>query len=305
MHTDVGVIIARFQTPDLHAGHHFLLNYVIGHHTNTLVLIGDPPLPLKQRNPLDYEARAVMVSRSFPDVVVGRLEDCSSDEIWSQRVDELINTYFPSKPAILYGSRDSFIPHYSGRHKCEIVPPPENLKHLTATDLREGIGVLGTRDFRIGMIYASKLPFPTSYQVADVAVIDETHKTILLGQKAGDGDKYRFIGGFVDPTDVSLERAAKREVTEETCGLETADYVYLGSARINDWRYEGCQDKVMTAFFKAKYIFGHPKASDDIERLAWIPLGDLDKVLIKEHLPLAKLLLADLYHPPVGYVGML
>lgn len=305
MRTDVGVIIGRFQTPDLHPGHHFMINYALGHHDHVLVLIGCSPLPLKLRNPLDYETRAIMVNRAFPDVVVGRVDDCKSDEVWSTRLDEIINNYFPYKPAVLYGSRDSFIPHYSGKHECVTVEPPEAIKAINATQLREKVATLGSKDFRSGIIYASRLPFPTSYQVVDVAVINEANQTILLGQKAGDGDKYRFIGGFVDPTDLSLERAAKREVFEETSGVETDDYEYLGSAQINDWRYRGLHDHVMSAFFTAKYIFGHPKASDDLENLTWFPLGDVDKLLIKEHLPLAKMLIVKRYHPPVGYAGML
>ena len=305
MYRDIGVVVGRFQSPDLHSGHHFVIREAINHHERVLVVIGCSPLPLTLRNPMDFETRAMMITRAYPDVVVARIEDSRSDEIWSARLDEIIHNYFPDRSAVLYGSRQSFIPHYTGKHQCEMLTPPEPIEGLNATDLRNRVQALGSRDFRAGMIYGSRLPFPTSYQVVDIAVINEANQMVLLGHKIGDGDKHRFIGGFVDPTDETLERAAKREVVEETSGIETADYEYLGSVRIDDWRYKGNRDQVMSAFFKAKYIFGRPCADDDLDGLGWFPLSKLEDLIIPEHLPLVKMLLANMFHPPVGYAGML
>lgn len=292
MRRDVAVVVGRFQVPSLHPGHKFVINYALQRHDRVLVVIGCSPLPLSRRNPLDYETRAIMISRYFPDVTIARIEDSRSDEVWSNRLDEIIESYFPSTPAILYGSRDCFFGHYQGKHPTELVEVQvdRNGQEYNATDLREAIGPNGSPEFRMGMIYASKLPFPTSYQVVDTAIIKEQDQTVLLGHKVGDGEKLRFVGGFVDPTDESLERAAKREVTEETGYIETADYKYLGSFRINDWRYRGGPNAVMSAFFFARYIFGHPQAGDDINALAWVPISELEDRIITEHLPLARVL---------------
>ncbi len=48
---------------------------------------------------------------------------------------------------------------------------------------------------------------------------------------------------------------AKREVQEEA-GVEVGNITYLGSTLINDWRYRGEIDKIKTALFVAKYVFG-------------------------------------------------
>ncbi|QQS22749.1 NUDIX domain-containing protein [bacterium] len=292
MRRDVAVVVGRFQVPYLHPGHKFILNYALAHHDRVLVVIGCSPLPLSRRNPLDFETRSMMISRYFPDVVIARIEDNRSDEIWSARLDEIIEGYFPSTNAVLYGSRDCFFEHYKGKHRTELVEAQSdrNGQEYNATEMREAVGALGSPDFRVGMIYASKLPFPTSYQVVDTAIIRDSDQSVLLGHKIGDGEKFRFVGGFVDPTDPSLERAAKRETLEEVGSIETDCYKYLGSARIADWRYRGGLDGVMSAFFVAKYIYGRPQASDDLNALAWVPLSELEGKVIDEHLPLVEML---------------
>jgi bifunctional NMN adenylyltransferase/nudix hydrolase len=288
MRTLIGVIIGRFQTPVLHQGHRYLIDHVAKRHEQILILIGCSPLPLTIRNPLDFESRKQMIAEAYPDAVIAALEDTKSDETWSANLDNTIAKYFPDHPAQLYGSRDCFFSGYSGKYECITVP--ELVDSRTATQLREAVSVINSNDFRSGIIHASRQRFPTSYQVADVAVINPRTKEVLLGQKPEDGNKFRFIGGFVDPKDESLERAAKREVFEETSGLETADYFYLGSHRIPDWRYRGSEDGIMSAFFVAQYIFGHPKAADDLTALSWHPLSQVEELIADNHLPLAKLL---------------
>ncbi|MDO8504789.1 MAG: NUDIX domain-containing protein, partial [Candidatus Liptonbacteria bacterium] len=82
--------------------------------------------------------------------------------------------------------------------------------------------------------------------------------------------------------DPSLEAACRREVGEET-GVEIDGMEYVGSFRIDDWRYRGREDKMLSAFFAATYIFGHPKAEDDIEEVRWVPLALLPDCLIESH----------------------
>lgn len=283
----VGVIVARFQIPSLHEGHRNLIAHVQKKHQEVLIVLGSSPLPLTDRDPLDYECRKQMVVSEFPGVIVANLEDNGSDEIWSKNLDEVIKLSFPNKKAILYGSRDCFIKYYSGQFSYSEF---QQQADFNATEVRNSITPINSSDFRAGVIYASKMPFTTSYQVVDVAVLREHGDKVLLGQKHHDGNKFRFIGGFVDVSDASLEQAAKREVFEESSGLETDDYKYLGSARINDWRYRSSRHKVMSSFFVAKYIFGHPKASDDLINLQWVPVSGLEEILIDAHKPLLVML---------------
>lgn len=291
MRKEIAVIVGRFQTPYLHLGHKYLIRSALDRNDRVMVLIGCSPLPLSHRNPLDFETRALMIRKEFPDVIVARLDDCRSDDVWSQNLDEVIESYFPASQAVLYGSRDSFIPHYHGKHRLEELEPYcLDGVQFSATNIRQEVSLMDSPEFRSGVIYASRAPFATSYQVVDVAVINPATRMILLGHKLEDRTKYRFIGGFVDPKDSNLEHAARREVYEETGMIETGDYRYLGSTRIHDWRYRDSCDQVMSAFFKAIYVFGCPIATDDLDEVVWFNLEELEKLLIAEHLPLLGLL---------------
>jgi bifunctional NMN adenylyltransferase/nudix hydrolase len=104
----------------------------------------------------------------------------------------------------------------------------------------------------------------------------------LLGRKPHQ-QKFRFIGGFADPEDSCYEDSAKREASEET-GLELGEVKYIGSARINDWRYRSEHDKIMTLFFKATYTYGKPEAKDDIAELRWFSKNEIQaEQLVDEH----------------------
>lgn len=288
----VGVVVGRFQVPQLHAGHRYLLNHVCGQHRDVLVVLGWGPARLTRRNPLDVAARRAMIQTLYPSVCIVELADHRSDTEWSAALDAVIAYEFPRRSAVLYGSRQSFCASYSGRHTCIQIPT-----HIqqSATSLRNSVQQpLASSAFRKGMIYASHLRYPTSYQTVDIAVLDERGR-VLVGKKKQDCGMHRFIGGFVAPTDESLERAAKREVMEETSMIETDLYRYLGSFRVQDWRYDDKDtDAIMTAFFVAQYIFGAARASDDLDEVLWLPLARLNDGLVPEHQPLADTLHADL-----------
>lgn len=121
-----------------------------------------------------------------------------------------------------------------------------------------------------------------SFQTVDIAVLDRKSNPVrvLLGKRKHE-DAYRFIGGFVDVEDNSLEEAAMRELKEE-CGLQTLNCKYTGSFRIDDPRFREGADKIMTAFFCCDYISGEPVASDDIHEVKWFEL-DGEITVVKEH----------------------
>jgi bifunctional NMN adenylyltransferase/nudix hydrolase len=111
-----------------------------------------------------------------------------------------------------------------------------------------------------------------------------------------DEKKWRFIGGFSDPRTSSLEEDAKREVQEEA-GIEVEIISYLGSTLIDDWRYRGEQDKIKTALFLAKYIFGKPEGADDIAEVKWVPIGT---GLAKDNIELLHHVLVDMFNEKFG-----
>src|SRR5215467_7350376 len=114
-----GVIIARFQTPYLHEGHRHLLEQLKAKHHKVVVVLGVSPVKGTKRNPFDFYTREKLIKATYPDFVVLPLADHPSNETWSLNLDELLCQCFPNEDFVLYGSRNSFIPFYSGSMPVE------------------------------------------------------------------------------------------------------------------------------------------------------------------------------------------
>jgi bifunctional NMN adenylyltransferase/nudix hydrolase len=229
-----------------------------------------------------------MITRAYPGIMAMPLEDCRLDSVWSHNLDELIAKAFPRREAVLYGSRESFLGCYSGKHPTVLVKSA--IPTVNATERRRACSEapLSTEDFRIGAIYAAERRPAVSYQTIDIAVLDHDRKQVLLGARNNEGGLLRFIGGFVDPADQSLELAVKREAHEEAGDISIDAVTYLGSFRIDDWRYRANSDRVLTAFFTAHYIFGVARAHDDIDWVGWVPWDNFIEKLAPEHRPLGQ-----------------
>ena len=270
----VGVVVGRFQVPELHEGHIELLQSVRHRHEAVIVVLGVSALRCSKNNPLDFQARKIMLESLEIVDQVHYIKDRSSDKNWSKALDEIVSTAVPPGEEItLYGSRDSFKDHYSGRYTVKELLQKT---YISGSEVRRQahLNVTDTRDFRKGVIWAVGNQYPTAYPTVDIAIVDEVNQRLLLGRKPGE-EKYRFIGGFAEPG-ASLEDSARREVREET-GLEVGDLEYLGSAPINDWRYRSEVDGIVTTLFKAQYSFGRPVPDDDIEELCWFDIDQLKK----------------------------
>jgi bifunctional NMN adenylyltransferase/nudix hydrolase len=289
---DVGVIVGRFQVQDLHTGHSEIIDEVFKNHKKVLIFIGVSSVKNTRRNPLDYITRVKMISNSYPDAVILQINDQPDDKIWSEILDARIREICQTESILLYGSRDGFIPRYSGKFSTVEL---QSSKSLSGSEIRELASkeVINSKEFRHGVIYASYNKYPISYPTVDAAVVD-IEKCLLLLAKKKNESLYRFIGGFVDITkDDTLENAIKREVSEETNALGVGKPEYICSSKIDDWRYRSNIDGIMTTFFYVPYVFGNPKACDDINELKWMHLSHLYKQfgivenIVKEHQGLA------------------
>lgn len=294
-----GVIVARFQTPYLHEGHFEIIRYVKERHNKVVVLLGVSPVKGSTRNPLDFYTRERMVKKSFPDVIVLPISDFKSDVAWSQNMDKLIGITFPMEQFVFYGSRDSFIPYYSGKWKVEEIP---QMGDHNATNLRHEISdkVEDSNDFRCGVIYAYSNMYPKTYTTVDIALFKENHKYLLLGYRKVEG-LWRLPGGFSDPTDENYEAAALRELHEECGPIEVAEMHYEKSFKIDDWRYRNERDKIITLLFSTSLVFGQVQAADDLDEVKWFEIGEIKKMydtqqLVTEHRAMMAHLLTRLGH---------
>jgi bifunctional NMN adenylyltransferase/nudix hydrolase len=273
----IGVIIARFQSPYLHTGHRSIIESVTRNHNKTVIVLGVSPVRGSRRDPLDYQTREKMIRAAYPEVVILPLPNHPLDNKWSTNLDTLLSDSFPGSKFRLYGSRDSFIPFYSGRF--EVVELPETGSH-SATIIREQISdkVLDSEEFRTGIIYAYSNMYDKVYPTVDVAMFRNAKKEILLGRKDID-NKWRLLGGFSDPSDRSFEEAARRELTEECGPIEVTPLQYEHSVRVDDWRYRSEADKIITTLFSADFLSGEPIGSDDIAEVKWFDFNELNTMM--------------------------
>lgn len=286
---DVGVIVGRFQTNTLHKGHQHLIQTVCDQHEKVIIFLGLSPLPATKNNPLDFQSRQQMILKAFPDVIVCYIADMASDEKWSNKLDKQITQVTtPAQSVLLYGSRDSFISHYSGRHKTHELESDHVFSGTAERRLIAAGNTKATPDFRHGAIWSTQSRYPTVYTTVDVAIFNDDYTKLLLARKP-DEDNYRFVGGFADVASPNFEADARREVQEET-GLPISDPQYICSMRVDDWRYRSEQDKITTIFFAAKSLWGTPKPDDDIEEVVWIDLDDDAVRIVNEHKPLMEAL---------------
>ncbi len=277
--TEIGVIIGRFETPYLHEGHTGLLDHVTDKHSDVIVFLGVTNIQNTKRNPLDFQTRKKMIQNRYPDVTILPLRDNRCDVKWSNQIDNAIETCFIDKSAILYGSRDSFIPHYHGKYNIEEFEPVES---HNATEIRELAAqtVEDSDDFRAGIIYGIYKQRPVTYPTVDVVVINN-EKQILLARKPNE-TLFRFVGGFVDREDKNWEMAARRELMEET-KLSALTMHYVCSQAVEDWRYTKEESGIMTTLFMTYEWdqMGRPEASDDIAEVKYFNPKDLFKLTIE------------------------
>jgi bifunctional NMN adenylyltransferase/nudix hydrolase len=293
--------VGRFQTPYLHAGHVELLSKCFAMAEEKVVIfVGVSSMNNTEKNPLQFPVIRDMLMEecmykgynSSCEVVISPLKDVPfSDKLWSDNLDhELIED---AGHVLLIGGRDSFLQYYKG-FSPTLEIPEVGKGGTSATEVRKGVtrpdafsGVLQGQRFREGIIYAhNSRKYPIVYPVVDIVVwkVEDGKVLFLLGKKHGE-ENWRIPGGFVDAGDRLLESAAVREFQEE-CGegMTFEKPVYVMSKSIDDRRFKGVKDSIMSTCFSIRVTEGEAVAGDDLGTVAWADIMEINEVnMIREH----------------------
>jgi bifunctional NMN adenylyltransferase/nudix hydrolase len=280
-----GVIVGRFQVDELTEAHRMLINRVRDYCNKLVIILGEPLAPLTDKNPLSAKARELMLCQELGIVEVEILKDHPSDATWSQNLDKILNRY---DNVTLYGGRDSFIPFYTGQFPTQVITLPD--VRVSATERRKYLArsYSNAPAFRHGVIHAVENRYPIVYPTVDVAVLrKKAQSTDMLLARKPNSLQWRFVGGFVDKADDNYMAAAGRELHEEVKNINTHELEYIGSFKIDDPRYRGTKDSIMTTFFKTYMMSGDPQPADDIEELKWFSMDYFNpNILVDEHFDL-------------------
>lgn len=293
------VVIARFQTPYLHEGHRYLLDAIRTKHRRVVVVLGVAPVKGSRRNPYDFYTRERMLKNAYPDLYVLALADHPSDAAWSHNLDLLLHDTFPGESVLLYGGRNSFLSAYTGNLAVQELSG-HHPHSATAIRTEQADTVLDSDDFRLGINYAVHNGYVKVYPTVDVALFREERTQLLFGRKRGRSE-WRLPGGFADAGDADFETAARRELCEECGDIETGTMQYIGSAKIDDWRYRTEEDKVITLLFATDLLYGRPQTADDLVEVEWAAVADLPGMMdagkiAAEHHPLLRMILNRAVH---------
>jgi bifunctional NMN adenylyltransferase/nudix hydrolase len=285
-----GVIVARFQVPNLLDEHKKFLNYVLSQgHKNNIIILGVPATKATKSNPLDFDSRRKMLEEIYPKQFrIAYLKDENDDKVWSEKLDKMIDdiicyTSCGDSSVVIYGSYDSVVKHYCGKHKTEIYTS-EIIQSETNARFYTGSKVQNSSEWRAGAVWSAQQQYDKVYPTVDCVIFtDNTFSKIWMAKKASE-TKLRFVGGFADPKDNSFEETAIRETKEETnliCNIVS----YIGSTKIDDWRYRNEYDKIITSIFALIPIENQkPTAMDDISELHMVELSKVDSEFIKNNI---------------------
>jgi bifunctional NMN adenylyltransferase/nudix hydrolase len=270
---EVGTIIGRFQTNKLHQGHRDLINFALENHRKVIILLGMSKMPNTTKNPLDFASRKLMIQKEFPNVNILPIVDNKTNENWSEEVDKIVSIPYGEKKTVIYGSRDSFIPFYSGINDVIELEPSET---YNATNIRKEIAreTLDSEDFRAGVIYSTFNHKPEVKPFVNT-IVHNFKGEILLG-KSKDEKYYHLLGDFVNHDDDTLEQTSKRNLNEVTSNnINIKNIRYLTSCKFTDWRHKGESSSIMTTIMLADYNFGITHSSLKDLETKWVKIQDL------------------------------
>jgi bifunctional NMN adenylyltransferase/nudix hydrolase len=311
----IGVIYLPFQVAYLPDQYTELIDKMLNIHKHVLIALPIRRITPSKRSPLDFFTRQYMIQERYGSAVT---VVAVGNEKYEDRMISVFETAVKAPFSEMRGkvalyTDDAFAAIYKtkgGKWRVEIVDGALELEEssrkattyfdMDARDMGVKWATRAIRMYRIGVIEALRSQFPISWSTVDICIKRNTggNTYILLGRKPGEHG-WRFPGGFKDMEDESYEVAVWREAGEEVLkeGVNKEEVLtyptYIGSRRINDWRYRGEIDGITTLFYQVEFIGGDDNilAGDDLGETKWFTLQEITEDMLEgEHVHLFRML---------------
>lgn len=239
----IGVLIGRFQVPEPHEGHRFLLKRVSEMCDQLLILVGSSNRASSVKNPYSFAYRRNKLSEIVPKAIILPLNDYPyNDSQWMVDVAKTIEYVAESSPEPVLNI--SLFGHYKeGNDYLKWFPQYqfENIDssiEVSGTEIRSAYRHLLPKNVQVDMAYFEKeesmfstYPYPgtLNFNCADAVVECSGHVLLIQRGHAPGAGTWALPGGFKNSNETFLQ-AAIRELYEET-NLRVPKKVVLGSIK--------------------------------------------------------------------------
>ena len=294
----LGVLIGRFQVPEMHEGHRFLVREMLEQCDQVLVLFGSSNRPRSVKNPFTYQERATAAQRLFPSIWTAPLNDyLYNDSQWMADVAATIKDAevefsfkFGEQPeVVLYGH------HKDGNDYLKWFPQYEYVNvnsdvDVSGTEVRNSFSHLLPKQVQLDMQYFAKeretfsrYPYPGCLNICcGDAVVECLGHVLLIQRKFTPGAGNWALPGGHKNTDETFLQCALRELKEET-NIRVPDAVLLGSIKATRLFDNPKRSSGIPKLTQAVYIVLKPNpdgslpranGGDDAALTRWVPISD-------------------------------
>lgn len=297
----LGVLIGRFQVPEMHEGHRFIVKRMQEQCDEVLILFGSANRARSVKNPFTYKERTTAAHNLFPGVWTAPLNDyLYNDSQWMADVAATIALmqaeikhvcrYDQELKIVLYGH------HKDGNDYLKWFPQYEYVNinsdiDVSGTEVRNSFMHMLPENVQADAAYFIKeritfkdYPYPDSLNIccAD-AVVECLGHILLIKRKFTPGAGSWALPGGHKNTNETFLQCALRELKEET-NLRIPEPVLIGSIKStrlfdNPRRSSGIPKLTLAAHIVVKPnpdgSLPRANGSDDAAETRWLPVSDV------------------------------
>ena len=295
----LGVLIGRFQVPQMHEGHRFIVRQMMEQCDQVLVLFGSANRTRSVKNPFTYRERREEALKLFPNIWTAPLNDyLYNDSQWMADVAatiedarvEACDQFETAVEVVLYGH------HKDGNDYLKWFPQFEYVNinsdiDISGTEVRNSYAHLLPENVQADMKYFAKerqtfksYPYPDSLNICcGDAVVECLGHILLIKRKFTPGAGNWALPGGHKNTDETFLQCALRELKEET-NIRVPEPVLLGSIKSTRLFDSPKRSSGIPKLTLAVHLVVKPNpdgslpranGSDDAAETSWVPIADV------------------------------